>query len=433
MMKHGSIAIIFCLLATQFHAQEYVLDRDSIQQEYGHLINTEANTLQFADESPFFDCFFEKMDSLYEGKKEKLHIFHIGGSHIQADIYSNKIRTYLQNMNDISTSQRGFVFPYHLARTNNPSNYRVEANREKWEGYKCSVNRDSTTWGLAGVTATFRDTLDTIHIKSNYKNYTRKPYCFNRLRVFYNTWKDDYSFKVMDSTLVVSDTLNTDAHYREYRFVADIDSVAFELKLRDTTITDPEFLLMGLELMNDEPGVEYTSIGTNGAKFTSYKRCEFFEAQLSLYKPDLFIVSIGTNDAYTPRFKPEKFRKNYEDFIRMIQRINPDCAILLTVPNDSYYRRRRPNSNTQIQQQIILELAQKYQMAVWDFYAVMGGLGSSQEWYKKELMPKDRIHFSRLGYSIKADLFLNALTRQWEKVTERPEESLLTHFKTLDE
>ncbi len=426
-------AFLFCVIALQSFAQEYVLDRDTIQEKYGHLINMEANTLKFADDSPYFKTFFSKMDSMYEGKKEKLHIFHIGGSHIQADIYSNKIRTYLQNMNEISTSQRGFVFPYHLAQTNNPSNYRVEADRERWEGFRCSDNRDTIAWGLSGVTAVFRDTLDTIRIKSNHRNYTKKPYCFNKLRVFYNTWKDDYTFKIIDSTLVVSDTINTEAHYREFEFVTDAGEVEIELKLRDSTITDPEFLLMGLELMNDDPGIEYTSIGANGAKFKSFARCTFFEQQLALYKPDLFIISIGTNDAYTPRFKSETFRKRYEDFIQMIQRINPNCAILLTVPNDSYYRRRRPNKNTATQEKIILELAQKYKMAVWDFYEVMGGLGSSQNWYESELMPKDRIHFTFLGYSIKADLFLNAFLRQWETVANKPEECLLTHFKTLNE
>lgn len=431
-MKHV-ITFIFCCMAVPHSAQEYVLDRDSIQETYGHLINMEANVLRYADSSYYFNHFFNKLDSLYEGRKEKLHIFHIGGSHIQADIYSNKIRTYLQNMNDISIAQRGFVFPYHLAQTNNPVNYRVEANREKWEGYRCSVRRDTIAWGLAGVTAAFRDTLDTIHIKSNYKNYTQKPYCFNKLRIFYNTWKDDYELKVLDSTLVVSDTVNTKAHYREYRFVADIDSVAFALQLSDTSLKNPEFLLMGLELMNDDPGIEYTSIGTNGAKFESYTRCAFFEEQLALYRPDLFIISLGTNDAYTPRFKAEKFRKYYEDFIQMVQRINPQCAILLTVPNDSYYRRRKPNKNTAVQETIIMDLAQKYHMAVWDFYEIMGGLGASQQWYLKELMPRDRIHFTRLGYSIKADLFLHAFVTQWEKSTNRPQESLLTHFKTLNE
>ena len=37
----------------------------------------------------------------------------------------------------------------------------------------------------------------------------------------------------------------------------------------------------------------------------------------------------------------------------------------------------------------------------------MGGLGSSYKWYRSKLMRSDRIHFTYLGYSLKADLLLN--------------------------
>ncbi|TRZ43213.1 GDSL-type esterase/lipase family protein [Robertkochia solimangrovi] len=420
-----------CIVYYHVHAQHYVLD--SVTNEMGGLIDMQANSLKFADDSPNFRNFFDQLDSLYEGKKEKLHIFHIGGSHIQADIYSNKLRTYFQNMNGVSMSQRGFIFPYHLAHTNNPLNYRVEADKSKWKGYRCSVSYHDTDWGLSGVTASFNDVVDTIRIKSNYKNYTRQPYCFNKLRVFYNTWQDNYELIVSDSLVtVVSDTLNPDANYREFR----LDQETEEIKLivrRKASSPAVDFLLMGLELMNDEPGVEYTSIGANGAKFKSYERCNYFENQLKLYKPDMFIVSIGTNDAYTRNFEPQEFRDHYEKFIEMILRVNPKCAILLTVPNDSFFKKRYPNKNTAIQQEIIYELAQKYDMAVWDFYQIMGGIGASQQWYENGLMPNDRIHFTKLGYSIKADLLLKAMVEQWERFTARPENSLLTYFKSVGE
>ena len=426
------LLIIAFLWATHLSAQRYILD--SVMPTHGDLFNLEANRLKFASESPYFNAFFNRLDSIYEGKKGKLHIFHIGGSHIQADIYSNKLRTYLQNTNAVSMGQRGFVFPFHLARTNNPTNYRITATKEKWQGYRCSV-RDSIAWGLSGVTGAFRDHTDTIHIKANYKNYTKQPYKFDKLRLFYNTWKDDYQLTFLDSSLVVSDTINNEAFYREYRFKTSLDSIALRLQLKDTTIVAPEFLFMGAELMNNNPGIEYTSIGVNGSSFAFYNRSAYFEQQLKLYKPDLFIISIGTNDAYMPKadFDAEKFRLYYEAFIQMIQRVNPDCAILLTVPNDSYYQRKIPNPNTATQQQIIEEIAIKYKMAVWDFYEIMGGLGSSNKWYKQKLMPRDRIHFNNLGYQIKADLLLNALIKSWARATNREPESLLNHYTTLNE
>ncbi|WP_067146196.1 GDSL-type esterase/lipase family protein [Pseudotamlana agarivorans] len=428
------LLIFSLLLSTSIFAQHYVLD--SITPSLGHLINFEANTLKFADKSPAFDRFFAKLDSIYSGKKDKLHIFHIGGSHIQGDFYSNKMRTYLQNMNANSTGQRGFVFPYHLAHTNNPLSYRISTNTEsKWQGYRCSITSDSIAWGLAGITGAFRDVSDTIIVKANHRNYNIDRYNFNKLRVFYNTWKDDYNLNVLDSTLVSSDTINYDKMYREFRFKTAVDSVSFALQLKDTTNIHPEFAMMGMEFMNNNPGIEYTSIGVNGASFKLFDRSAYFERQFDLYHPDLFIISIGTNDAYMPedKFDAENFRYYYKSFIDMIQRKNPDCAILLTVPNDSYYKRKKPNPNTITQEQIILEIAQEYNMAVWDCFEIMGGLGSSQKWYKNNLMPKDRVHFTLFGYSVKADLMLVAMVKAWASSTGRNAEELLNYFKHLDE
>ncbi|WP_194768678.1 GDSL-type esterase/lipase family protein [Tamlana sp. I1] len=422
-----------CLVTTSIYAQHYVLD--SIKPSLGHLIHFEENTLKFADKSPTFQQFFRTLDSLYEGKKEKLHIMHIGGSHIHADMYSNKLRTYLQNMNAVAMGQRGFVFPYHLAKTHNPLSYRVTATKGKWQGYRCSIKSDSIAWGLSGITGTFSDKLDTITVKSNHKNYTAKKYDFDKLRVFYNTWKNDYTLSVIDTALVTSDTINYAKMYKEFRFNKTIDSIQLKLQLKNTTTVNHEFAIMGMEFLNNNPGIEYTSIGVNGASFKSYKRCAYFEQQLELYKPDLFIVSIGTNDAYMPesRFDAEEYKNNYKAFLDEIQRINPNCAILLTVPNDSYYKRKYPNPNTIKQQHIIYELAQEYNMAVWDCFAVMGGLGSSNQWYKNKLMLKDRIHFNKLGYSVKADVLLNAFVNAWAKSTGKDATQLLNHFKHLDE
>ncbi len=429
----NQLTLLLILFTSTFFGQEYVLD--SLKPNLRSLINFEANTFKMAVNSPSFNQFFAKMDSVYSGKKQKLHIFHIGGSHIQADIYSNKIRSYLQNTNTVSQGQRGFVFPYHLAHTNNPINYRIEATKSKWKGYRSSIKKDSIAWGLSGITAAFRDQSDTIQVKSNYRNYTNQPYEFNKLRVFYNTWQSDYDLDVLNSELVISDTLNLDKMYREFRFNKLLDEVNLSLIVKDSTAKNPEFALMGLEFMNDNDGIEYTSIGVNGGSFAFYNRSAFFEKQLQLYKPDLFIIAIGTNDAYMPKseFDAEKFRAYYEAFIRMLQRVNPDCAILLTVPNDDYYQRKIPNPNTATQQKVIKELSEKYKMAVWDFYEIMGGLGSSNKWYQNKLMPRDRIHFTQLGYSIKGDLFMDAFIDAWAKSTDRNKEELLKHYKTLNE
>ena len=177
----------------------------------------------------------------------------------------------------------------------------------------------------------------------------------------------------------------------------------------------------------DDNGIEYTSIGANGAKFESYERCNYFYSQLSLYMPDLFIISIGTNDTSVPVFDAEKYKENYKRMIDNILRINPDCAILLTVPNDSYYKKTVNKFNKEAES-VIHSLANEYKMAVWDVYDMMGGEKSSYTWYKKGLMVKDKIHFNHKGYYLKADLLLEALAHSFEEVTGLKEDTFLNQL-----
>jgi len=389
--------------------QDYTIT-DSLQQQYP-FINWETNNIKYADSAVTFKKLYQKLDNIYNNKEEKLHIFHIGGSHIQADIYSNRLRHYLQNMSTEAKGQRGFIFPYKMAKTNNPLNYKVTFDGE-WKGYRCSRN-DSVAWGLSGVSAKFKDSIANITIKANYKNYSKNTYNFNKLRVFYDEWTTDYEVLVSNQNLVKKTIINSDAHYIEFILNKTVTELDFCVKRTDNS-EDTEFLMMGLELMNGNSGIEYTTIGVNGASFAFYDRCSYFEKQLQLYKPDLFIISIGTNDTYTTDFKPHKFKAYYELLIGYIQKANPDCAILLTVPNDSYYKKQYANPNTKLAAEVIYELSKQYQMAVWDLYEIMGGFNSSQKWYTNKLMPKDRIHFTREGYDIKADLLLKALVNSWE-------------------
>ncbi len=423
-MKMHRVLWILLLIATfPSNAQHYVLD--SVLSIHPNLVNKEVNNFQFADSSRYFQRFFLSLDSVYAGHKRKVHIFHIGGSHIQADIYPNRLRTYLQSSSEYTMSQRGFVFPFKLANTNNPANYRITSDA-KWMGKRSSLKKDSIAWGLAGITAIFDEEVDTVSVEANHKSYNKKPYYFNKFRLFYNTWNESYQVTPVDTSLVDSIFIDRETNYVEYFFKENQQTFDFEVRRVDSLAAEP-FLLMGMELMNDEPGVEYTSIGVNGADFPSYARSAFFEKQLQLYKPDMFIISIGTNDTYMPAaaFDPEKFRSDYEAFLQLIQRVNPDCAILLTVPNDSYYKRKVANPNTAKAEAVIVELAQKYHMAVWNFYQVMGGYRSSQKWYQNHFMPRDRIHFTQKGYHIKSDLLMEAFVTEWEKATGREPGSLL--------
>ena len=140
-MRKTLILFLFFTAGINASAQHYILD--SILLVHVQIIHKEHNTFAYADSSDSFRTFFGKLDSLYEGHRKNIQIFHIGGSHIQADFYSNKVREYLRNITLYTHSSRGLIFPYRLAGTNNPLNYNITGNSALWKGYRSSLSRDT--------------------------------------------------------------------------------------------------------------------------------------------------------------------------------------------------------------------------------------------------------------------------------------------------
>ena len=55
-----------------------------------------------------------------------------------------------------------------------------------------------------------------------------------------------------------------------------------------------------------------------------------------------------------------------------------------------------------------MEMAKKYNAAVWDQFDLMGGLNSMKEWEEAGLAKKDKVHFTHEGYKVLGDLLYNA-------------------------
>ena len=99
-------------------------------------IDFDQNYFQFpSDSNPNWDSLYENLDSMILLKDRKLQFYHIGGSHIQADIYTHDFRSFIQSNWPGLSGQRGLVFPFNLAKTNNPSNYRFSSSNT-WSGYR---------------------------------------------------------------------------------------------------------------------------------------------------------------------------------------------------------------------------------------------------------------------------------------------------------
>lgn len=376
-------------------------------------INFQKNTFQFFTlTSPTWKRFQQQVDSMTRFKDRKMNFYHLGGSHLQADIYTNDFRVFLQTNWSGLGGERGIVFPFDLAHTNNPSNYEF-TSPNKWTGYR-SVNHRNVgiDYGVMGAALTCSDSVIVLNFKHD-KTVVKPP--FSCLRIYHNKGVIPYELNFGNDEILVERVENNPQYgYTDIFFVDQI--YRMDVQFSRTTTEPFQLQLFGFQFMNENPGISYTSIGINGAGLYTYLDNINFEEQLTLYPPSFFAFSVGTNDANVPyeKFNPQVYKNNLEKMILKILRANPTCAILLTVPNDSYYKKKYLNKNIARQREVIIELAEHYQLAVWDFYGIMGELGSSQTWKQNGLMQPDLVHFSSVGYHLKGDLLIDAFLKFYQ-------------------
>lgn len=384
-------------------------------------VHLENNHYQFYTKgSPNFEKLYFDIKQMVRFKDRKLNFYHIGGSHLQADVYTHEMRTLLQTNWSGLPGERGWIFPFDLAKTNNPRNYSFRSPNT-WINYRSTLERpDSLEYGLLGMVLETSDSV--IDIRFNYKKTKVKP-VFDRIRVYHNKGVFPYSFSFAENdTFVIRVQTNINIGYTDIHFDRNLDK--FHLVLTKQSHTPYTFRLLGFQLSNNQPGISYTTIGVNGASLPTHLGNSLFEEQLRELPPDFFAFSVGTNDANMPykEFKPHIFKANLDSLIQLVLRVNPNCAILLTVPNDAHFKKKFLNRNVAREREMIRELAKKYEGAVWDMYGIMGELGSSTTWYRYGLMRYDLVHFTATGYKIKGDMYFEAFLKWLEQMDLRDRE-----------
>lgn len=369
-------------------------------------INYQKNKLTIEHDSAL-SHFYSKLDNLAKDQKTKVNIVHIGDSHIQADFFSNKIRELFHTEPYFGNGGRGFLFPFDLAKTNNPPFYGCKY-KGSWEGSRNSISHDHGPWGVSGVLAMTKDSTAKFTVTLNTWKDALQKYDANYVRVYYPV-NDSSSYEVrlrINDTLVAPDSIVQDG-YAE--FLLDSLHEVIDFALTKTDSTQNQFTLQGLFFGNEQPGIVYHSIGVNGAKVDSYLRCSELTQHLKTLKPDLVIVSLGTNDAYNYTFYPDHYKSVYRQMIANIKAAAPNSSLLLTAPGDGMRRRWKTNTNNEKAAKCVLELADEFECAAWNFYEVMGGLNSINKWVGYGLGKRDFLHLTSQGYALQGKMLYDAL------------------------
>ena len=373
----------------------------------------QRNHIVFPDDSLVLDAFFTKMDSVVNYGKGHLSILHLGDSHIQAGISTQALRDNLLTLAPDLMGGQFLAFPYSAGKTNNPAYYIVNSTGE-WKYCRNAVIRpEDKRMGLAGAAVSTSDPNATITIVSRERNLTAMSpsFQFNKVTLlgYVESGRVTPAVSHRGTRLKGSYDETQSAYVFDLPFLTDTVCICFDT-MRGT------FALTGVLLENGQGGISLQGVGVNGAKVSSYLRCDDFERDLRLIHPDLVILAIGTNDALDSSFNKAEFKRNYAELIGIIRRVNPDCALLFVTNNDCFHRYKtkkkvtyKVNPNGPIAEQAFMEMAKEHHAAVWNLYDIMGGLKSMQAWQKAGLAQKDRLHFTKEGYELMGDLMYNAL------------------------
>lgn len=351
--------------------------------------------------------FVDKLDSVLLLGKGRVSIIQIGGSHVQADIHTEVFRQRLDSLNGGLRPARGFLFPYSVAKTNNPPGYRVRHGGH-WDKARCSVNKPRPQLGVGGIAVFTSDTSAWISFDTDPDTTGR--WALTGMRLLSRPGRQN-----LTPTIDLGDTLiaPSSADDISYTFSLPRPTTRFTLRFRADSLAAPEpFFVDGIVPTSPDDGITFHTIGVNSAAVVHYLRCELFESQLRALRPDLMIMSIGVNDASGPNFNPDTFRDNYDRLIAIARRVNPDCAFIFISNNDTKRRQRRRrrivNANGPLAREAFASMAEKWQGGFWDLFSVMGGLGSMSQWQKAGLAQRDCVHFSRQGYKLVGALFYDA-------------------------
>jgi lysophospholipase L1-like esterase len=334
--------------------------------------------------------------------KEQLRILHIGDSHVQADFFTGETRRLLSAWLSDEHTSRGFTFPFQVAGSNNPDDYIITSHGEWWVN-KFNDTTKKMDLGVAGIALTTRDASGRLTVKLNPKDQRFKR--FNILRIFYNS----NGMPVVPVPMAESQLIEKGNGFVSYLLNQPMDSVTVEI-VGDFNGHDM-FSLFGFDLQNSQSKLIYHAVGVNGADTRTHLRSQNFTNSIIQLNPQVIVISLGTNDAFSNAFNLQAFASNLELLVSQIQQVLPQSLVILTTPGDHLLNREISNEALERVQTEIYRIAGDLNCGVWDFYQVMGGAGSIHAWAEMGFCANDMVHLNRKGYQIQGALFFSALVK----------------------
>jgi len=424
-------------LLDSYQAIDSTAIKDSLQlAKLKHRLK--MSRIQYVAGSGKLDRFFTALSASKRGEG-KVRILHFGDSQIEGDRITSDIRNGLQR--EFGGSGPGYIsanpLTSHLSLSNNRS-----AN---WRRYPVFGNQDSTLkhnhFGMYAEFSRFTafPRIDTIRnpepevrkvlpsdtaihawielspTKMGYMT-SRK---FTKLTVLFRNPDAPFKLRVVlsDSTEARREfALNPNAQEYHQTFVSSPELVRLEFEAKSS----PD--IYGIRLEN-EYGVVMDNIPMRGSSGTFFGKIHNAEmaTQFANSQAKLIILQFGGNTVpYMTDDKVSQYGGWFSSQIRYLQRMNPEADFVLIGPSDMSIKEGTKYLTYPILptiRDVLRTVALDNGIGYWDMYEVMGGRNSMPSWVAADppLAAPDYVHFTRLGAQKIAELFYDALMKDYEE------------------
>jgi lysophospholipase L1-like esterase len=241
-------------------------------------------------------------------------------------------------------------------------------------------------------------------------------YTFNAVALFYKKDHNSFNFSVQDSLSreIGFIEASASAPFKNYAKVTLPESVSkITVQTVKTTPAQNEAMIFGMSLENGGNGILYHAIGVNGAKYAHFNASEFFATQTTALRPELIIISLGTNEAISYPYMDKKLIQRIDSLVSSLRINNPQARFILVTPPDAFRKKKLANPGIQMVRQDILAYAVENGLAFYDMYKAVGGEGAAASWREKGLLRSDGVHFTKEGYAYQGNLLFNALMKSY--------------------
>ena len=332
---------------------------------------------------PFFDQLYR---SHTDGKP--VHILHFGDSHTASDDWTNAMRNALQPR--FGDGGPGFTDPGHPYR--GYRNFRVSSgNSSGWETQGTISTPGDGREGLGGISLTTSRAGETVWMQS----------AGDQVELFYMQQPGGGQLNFLVDAQPQS-TISTEGEIAPayFTFSPAPGQHTFEVQ----TLSSAPVRLFGWVVQN-QSGITVETLGINGAQadiVDSWAE-DIFEPQIARRDPALILFAYGTNEALSPKFTPEGYRREFSEALDRLRRATPTASILVVGPPDCWLKRKgRLVAFPHIEEVIDIqrEIARQQRCAFWDWRRRMGGEGSKRRWVMAGLGQPDYVHFTGTGYQL---------------------------------